>query len=32
MPRFRKKPVLVDAVQWNGRNFEDVHGMAGAIW
>lgn len=24
MPRFRKKPVVIDAVQWTGQNSHDV--------
>lgn len=31
MPVFRKKPVTVEAVQWNGRNFGDVHMLAGPM-
>jgi hypothetical protein len=25
MPRFRKKPVVIEAVQWTGRNGADVN-------
>ncbi|HEM5596848.1 TPA: hypothetical protein U1680_002039 [Streptococcus suis] len=25
--RYRKKPVEVEAVQWNGRNFEEVYNL-----
>lgn len=24
MPKFRKKPVVINAVQWNGKNFDEV--------
>lgn len=24
MPHFRKKPVVIEAVQWTGKNFEEV--------
>ena len=24
MTKFRKKPVVIDAVQWNGDNFDDI--------
>lgn len=24
MPKFRKKPVVIEAVQWNGENLEEV--------
>lgn len=24
MPKFRKKPVVIEAVQWNGKNFDEV--------
>lgn len=24
MPKYRKKPVVVEAVQWTGENFEEV--------
>lgn len=24
MPKFRKKPVMIEAVQWNGKNFDEV--------
>ncbi|HEM4881922.1 TPA: hypothetical protein U1138_000956 [Streptococcus suis] len=27
--RYRKKPVEIEAVQWNGRNFEDVYSLCG---
>ncbi len=24
MPKFRKKPVVIEAIQWNGENFDAV--------
>lgn len=24
MPKFRKKPVVIEAVQWDGKNWDDV--------
>lgn len=24
MPKFRKKPVVIEAVEWTGRNYDDV--------
>ncbi len=24
MPKFRKKPVVIEAVQWNGKNFDEA--------
>lgn len=24
MPKFRKKPIEIDAVQWNGKNFDEI--------
>jgi hypothetical protein len=24
MPKFRKKPVVIEAVQWDGKNFESI--------
>lgn len=24
MPKFRKKPVVIEAIQWSGRNFDEV--------
>lgn len=24
MPKFKKKPVVIEAVQWNGKNFDEV--------
>lgn len=24
MPKFRKKPVVIEAVQWDGKNFDEV--------
>lgn len=29
MPKFRKKPVVTDAVQWNGKNFDEVMNFMG---
>jgi len=29
MPKFRKKPVVVEAVQWNGSNFDEVMAFMG---
>ena len=28
--KFRKKPVVIDAVQWNGANLDDVAKLGGA--
>lgn len=25
MAKYRKKPVVIDAVQWTGNNFEEIH-------
>lgn len=27
MPMFRKKPVVIEAIQFNGRNFDDIKGL-----
>lgn len=27
MAKFRKKPVVIEAVQWNGGNFDDIYGF-----
>jgi len=27
MSKYRKKPVIIDAIQWNGNNFNDICGM-----
>lgn len=24
MPKFRKKPVAIEAIQWNGKNFKNI--------
>ena len=24
MPKFRKKPVVIEAIQWNGNNFDEI--------
>ena len=24
MPKFRKKPVVIEAIQWNGKNFDEI--------
>jgi hypothetical protein len=24
MPKFRKKPVIIEAIQWNGSNFDEI--------
>lgn len=29
MSKFRKKPVVVEAVRWNGSNITDIQGFAG---
>lgn len=29
MPRFRKRPVEVEAIQWRGDNFEEIDRWAG---
>ena len=31
MPKFRKKPVVVNAVQWTGINVEEMHGWLSAL-
>ena len=28
MPRFRKKPVVIEAIQWTGKNFAEVYSLA----
>lgn len=28
--KYRKKPIVIDAVQWNGKNLEDVAMLGGA--
>ena len=28
--KYRKKPVVIDAVQWNGSNLQDVASLGGA--
>lgn len=30
MPKFRKKPVVIDAMQWTGGNINDLWDWAGA--
>jgi len=25
MPKFRKKPVVIDAIQWTGKNWQEVY-------
>jgi len=25
MPKYRKKPVVIDAIQWTGSNWQEVH-------
>lgn len=33
MPKYRKKPVVVEAVQWTGENFDEVISFAAtAVW
>jgi len=36
MARFRKKPIVIDAVQWTGKNIDEVRELApesvGACW
>lgn len=27
--KYRKKPVVIDAIQWNGLNFKDIENFAG---
>ena len=29
MPKFRKKPVVIEAVQWTGENFEEISEFLG---
>lgn len=29
MPRYRAKPVEIEAIQWTGDNFDEVHAFAG---
>ena len=29
MKRYRKKPVIIEAVQWNGRNFDECMNFMG---
>ena len=29
MPKYRKKPVVIEAVQFNGRNSADIHEFCG---
>ena len=29
--KYRKKPVVIEAVQWNGNNFKEVHLFVGDI-
>ncbi len=29
MSKFRKKPVVIDAVQWTGKNVEEIHKFIG---
>ena len=29
MPKFRKKPVVVEAIQWDGTNTDEVLGLCG---
>lgn len=31
MPLFRKKPVVIEAVQWNGNNFDEVVELTGIM-
>lgn len=30
MNRYRKKPVVIEAVQWTGDNFDVIHAWSGA--
>jgi hypothetical protein len=31
--RFRKKPVVIDAIQWSGSNWHEVYALAGHnVW
>lgn len=34
MPKFRKKPVVIEAVQWSGNNAKELLGWAGdnGVW
>lgn len=27
--KYRKKPVVIDAIQWNGLNFKEIEDFAG---
>lgn len=29
MKKFRKKPVVIEAVQWNGKNFDEISDFTG---
>lgn len=30
MAQYRKKPVVIEAIQWNGNNFDDIKDFAGS--
>lgn len=30
MPKFRKKPVVVEAVRWTGSNLEEIRNFVGS--
>lgn len=30
MPKFRKKPVVVEAIQWTGSNLEEIRNFVGS--
>lgn len=29
MAQYRKKPVVIDAIQWNGKNFDEISNFIG---
>lgn len=29
MAKYRKKPVVIDAIQWNGNNYQEIKGFCG---
>ena len=31
MPKYRKKPVVIEAVQWTGDNFKEMENMLGNL-
>ena len=30
MPKYRKKPVVVEAIQWTGSNLEEIRNFVGS--